>query len=132
MREDVADDAGLTIPARPTPDAGRLLQGGLVVLHFEPVRGRYFGHAAEQAFFGAGADQERIAARDHESRPSAQRPGFLRRLARKGLLIAARTAHTVSVQRTQSAGRFLRGTDRGAKVNSGCALSAAREVPRSG
>ena len=47
--------------------------------------------AAEQTFVGAGANQQLIAPPDDERRPSAQRPGLFRRLARESLLIAART-----------------------------------------
>jgi len=34
------------------------------------------------------ADQKLLAARDHERRPAAQRTGFLRRLARKRVVVA--------------------------------------------
>ena len=117
MREDVGDDAGLAVPARNAVQHRRLLQRRPVVLRGEPVRGRHLGHAAEQAFFGTGADQQPVAARDDERRATSQRTGLLRGLARKRFLIAARAAHTVAVQRTQRAGRFLRGADRGAQVH---------------
>src|SRR5712692_2171487 len=83
----------------------------------EPVRTRHFGHAAEQAFVGTGTDQKFITAGDDKSRTSAKLAGFLRRLAWKGLLVAARTGRTIAVQRTQCAGRFLRRADRGTEIH---------------
>ena len=47
----------------------------------------------------------------------AQRSRLLRRLARKALLIAARAASAVLVERAQRAGRFFRGADRGAEIH---------------
>ena len=117
MREHMGDHARLAMPARDALQHGRLLQRRFVVLRGEPVRARHFGHAAEQAFFGTGADQKLIAARDDESRAAPQLAGFLRRLARKRLLIAARARRATLVERAQRAGRLLRRADRGAQIH---------------
>ncbi len=129
MRKDMGDDAGLAMPARDAVHQRRLLQRRLVVLRGKPVRARHFGHAAKQPFLGAAAEQQPIAAPHHERGTAAQRAGLLWRLARISLLIAAHAADTIGVQRTQGAGRFLRGADRGAQSISACALSPAR-TPR--
>ena len=127
MRKNVGDDACLAMPAGNAFQQRPLLQRRLVVLRGKPMRGRYFGHAAEQAPFRPRADQELIAARDDERSPTPQRAGLFRRLARKNLLIAARTGRAIITERAQRAGRFFRGADRGAEIHQGL-----RTVARSG
>src|SRR6185437_14261644 len=61
--------------------------------------------------------QQFTAARHHEGRAAAQGPGFLRRLARKALLIAARETCAILVERTQHAGRLLRRADGRAQIH---------------
>ncbi len=90
MREDVVDHAELAMPARNGFQQRRLRQCDLVVLTRKPIRRRHLGHAAEQAFLGSGANQQLAAARYYERRAAPQRASLLRRLARKGFLIAAR------------------------------------------
>src|SRR5712691_12878411 len=82
-----------------------------------PVGARHFGHAAKQAFLGARAHQKLVAARHDERRPPALLAGFLRRLARKRLLIAANAGEAILVQRTERAGWLFRRADRGAEIH---------------
>src|SRR3979411_1301626 len=105
------------MPARNAFQDRRLLQRSFVVLRSDPLRARHFGHAAEQALLRTGANQQFIAARDYERSASAQRAGFLRRLARKSLLVAARTRRAIVVERAQRTSRLLRRADRGAEIH---------------
>ena len=99
MGEYVGDDACLAMPALNPPQRRCLLERNLAVLSGQPFRARYFGHAAEQAFFRPRSNQEFIAARDDEGSPAAQGTRLLRRLAWKCLLISSRARHTILVQR---------------------------------
>src|SRR3954452_24468503 len=100
MREDVSTDASLAMPAREPLQRGRLFQRRHIVLRGQPMRSRYFGHAAEQASFGAGTNQQLVATRNDERSPPAQSAAFLRGLARINLLIAAHVRRAVLAEWT--------------------------------
>src|SRR5277367_3965218 len=103
------------MPARhAVAEPRRLLPRRLVVLRSKPIRTRHFGHAAEQSFFRATANQKLVTARHDKRRATAQVPGLLGRFARKALLIAAPTRRAGIRKRAQAARRAFRRADRGA------------------
>src|SRR5579872_1595327 len=99
------------MPAPRALEPGRLLQSARIVLRGKPVRARHLRHAAEQAFLGARAQENFVAAGHDKGRTPAKLAGFSWRFARKGFLIATSAREAAFIQRTERASRLSRRTD---------------------
>src|SRR5690349_8388208 len=96
MREDMPHDAGDAAPSDLALASGEVwknryaLQRMAFVEIREPVRGRHFGHAAEQALRRAGAHQHiTVGAAHDKSGATAQRSFAFGRAARKRFSVTA-------------------------------------------
>ena len=83
-----------------------------------PVAARHFRHRGEQALVGTLAQKDRaIGAQRDEGSTAPQFAFALGRLAREGLLVAARVGGTLAVPRAQRAGRPLGRAQRRAQIH---------------